>query len=445
MTGMPIERRLLRRGRPGYEEARRAAVWNARTPARYPDCIAVAEREEDVVAAVAYARAAALRIGIRSGGHSFSGSHLRDGGMLLDVSRLTDVAIDAASRTAAVGPGCLGGDLDRLLALHGLSFPVGHCPTVALGGYLLLGGIGWNSRVLGPACQSVTAIDVVTADGELVRADATRHPDLYWAARGSGPGFFGAVTRFHLELHPRSPVVMASATIYPGEALGEVLAWARDIGPQVPRATELSVVVRPDVTGAHGTAIAVEGVAHAESEDAARAALAPLDTCPAGDHALSAAPPALAPTPALAAELAASYPAGSRYAVDNMWTSASGSDLLPGVRRIAHTLPPDPSHLTMMNWGPSPARPDMAYSLEDDVYIGVYGIWTDSADDAAFARWATDRMRELEPLASGIQLGDENLGLRPARFASDEAMRRLDEVRSAYDPHGCFHPWLGRL
>lgn len=435
---------LLHRGDPGYEAARRAAVWNARTPDRHPDCIALARREDDVVAAVCHAREAGWKIGVRSGGHSWSGSHVRDGGMLLDVSRLAAVTVDAEGMSATAQPGAIGADLERRLEAQDRFFPVGHCPGVALGGYLLQGGYGWNSRALGPACMSVTAIDVVTADGELVRADAERHADLFWAARGSGPGFFGAVTRFHLRLHRRPPVLMNSTTIYPVDVLDEVILWARDVGPWVSRATEMMVVLHRDWMGLAGTTLAVVGPTYAGSEEDAREALAVLESCPVRDRALLAAAPEPARTADLVAAVGASYPDGHRYAVDNVWTHASGADLLPGVRRIAETMPPDPSHMLWLNWGPSPARPDMAYSLEDDVYIAVYGISDDRARDDEMAAWAADRMRELEPLATGIQLADENLGRRPARFVSDANLARLDAVRAAYDPDGRFHPWLGR-
>jgi FAD/FMN-containing dehydrogenase len=128
-----------------------------------------------------------------------------------------------------------------------------------------------------------------------------------------------------------------------------------------------------------------------------------------------------------------------------MWTHAPVEDLLPGLWRIAATLPAAPSHMLWMNWGPSPARPEMAYSVEDQTYIALYGVWSEVADDAANVAWVAERMGEMEGLASGIQLADENLGQRPARFASDANMVRLDAVRERYDPDGLFHAWMGRL
>jgi hypothetical protein len=113
-----------------------------------------------------------------------------------------------------------------------------------------------------------------------------------------------------------------------------------------------------------------------------------------------------------------------------------------GLARIAETLPPEPSHAMWMNWGPSPPRPDMAYSVEDEVYIAPYASWTDAADDVRHATWPADRMREMEHLATGIQLADENLGVRPARFVTADHMRRLEEIRARHDPDRRFHSWM---
>jgi len=435
--------RSFRRGDEGYEEARRAAVWNARTPPRYPELIVQAESDDDLVSAVRLAAAEGMRIGVRSGGHSWAGNHLRDGGLLLDVSRLDSLEVDAEAMTAVVGPGCRGNAALAALAERDLFFPGGHCEGVALGGYLLQGGFGWNGRVHGPACMSVEAIDVVTADGELVRADEANHPDLFWAARGAGPGFFGAVARFHLRLRPRPRHVANGVHLYPIELLDEVFRWAHEVGPSVAREVELMVVLHRDLEGE--PELAVTAPALVDSAEEAAAALAFLETCPVKERAKMVVPNVEVTLPDLFAAVHQSYPDGHRYAVDNMWTHAPVEELLPGLRRIAETLPGAPSHMLWMNWGPSPPRPEMAYSVEDETYIALYAVWSDPAEDGAHVAWATDRMREMEALSSGIQLADENLGERPARFASDANMARLDEVRARYDPAGLFHPWMGRL
>src|SRR4029077_3797287 len=123
----------------------------------------------------------------------------RDDALLIDLGGLNRLDYDEASGVVVAGPAVRGGlDLAPFLAERGRAFPGGHCPSVGLGGYLLQGGQGWNGRSMGWACESVVAVDVVTATGEQLRADAGEHPDLYWAARGAGPGFPGIVTRFHL-------------------------------------------------------------------------------------------------------------------------------------------------------------------------------------------------------------------------------------------------------
>ena len=442
MTGQ-LEGRALRRGEDGHEDARRAAVWNARTPDRFPDLIVQAASEDDVVLAVRMARDQGMSVAVRSGGHSWAGSHVRDGGLLIDVSRLTGVAVDAGAMTARVQPGCRGNDLVAALGERDLFFPAGHCVGVAVGGYLLQGGFGWNGRVHGPACMSVEAIDVVTADGELIRADEAEHADLLWAARGAGPGFFGAVTGFHVRVYPKPKVVANGVFLYPIDCLDEVFRWAHEIGPRVSRSMELMVVIHRDEDGE--PEIAVTGPVLVNSDEEAAEALAVLETCPVLDRAKMAAPNIPVRLEDLYAGVHAAYPDDHRYSADNMWTHAPIDDLLPGLRRIAATLPEAPSHMLWMNWGESPARPDMAYSVEDETYIAVYGVWTDAARDDANVAWATDRMREMEHLATGIQLADENLGMRPARFATEENMARLDRVRERYDPEGLFHAWMGRL
>ena len=139
--------------------------------------------------------------------------------------------------------------------------------TVGLGGFLLQGGFGWNSRLWGPACVSVTSIDVVTADGELVHADATQNADLFWAARGAGPGFFGVVTRFEVELQSRPKVMMRSDYLYPIEVLDDVLAWALSVQPSLARTIECMVFVRRDILGHPGPGVLVTGPVIVDSRE----------------------------------------------------------------------------------------------------------------------------------------------------------------------------------
>ena len=155
--GLVASENLLARDDDGYEIARRDAVWNGLLPERYPAAIALAQSEADVVAAVRHARAHGLKVKARSGGHSWTASSVRDGALLVDLSRMDEVTFDAETGIASVQPGARGRDLNRMLAEHDLFFPSGHCPTVGLGGFLLQGGWGWLGRVIGPACLHVVS------------------------------------------------------------------------------------------------------------------------------------------------------------------------------------------------------------------------------------------------------------------------------------------------
>ncbi len=437
--------RTFHRGDSGYEAARAEALWNARLPDRFPDVIVQANDADDVVAAVRMAIDKGMRIGVRSGGHSWAGNHIRDGGLLLDLSRLNEVHIDRTALRATTGPGRAGHELAALLARERLFFPAGHCPGVAVGGYLLQGGYGWHSRTLGPACMSVEGLDIVTADGRCVHASATENADLYWAARGAGPGFFGVVTRFHLRVYPRPRIIAFAGQTFAIDKFEEVCRWLHKIGPEVPGGIELQMLMSRHTPWVRGAGMTVIAPVFADSYWQAWQWLKFFNGSPIKKHAklsLPFVPFGLRP---LYRGVQSHYPDNYRYAVDNMWTSASIDDLLPGLQRIAETLPPAPSHVLWMNWAPPPDRPDMAYSMEDDIYIALYSVWKDAARDEEFVHWPVDRMREMEHLATGCQLADENLGQRPARFVTDRNLARLDQVRAQYDPTGRFHTWMGRV
>jgi FAD/FMN-containing dehydrogenase len=449
MSALPAGRHLFHSD-DGYEAARRATVWHARVPERYPEVIVQAADTDDIVAGLRYAKANGLKVSIVSGGHSFAASHLRDAAVLLDVSRLDHATIDVEKATAVVGPGKGGSLLMADLQEQGLFFPGGHCKGVCLGGYLLQGGYGWNSRIYGPAVESVIGVDVITADGEHVYCDEDNHPDLYWAARGAGPGFFGVVTSYHLKLYPRPAVCGTSVYAYPFDLADEVFTWARAVGAEVDPRVELQAVAsrgEPNM-GIDQPVISFASPAFADSEAEAEQALALFGTCPVADKALVKIPYMPSDLPGWYDVAMSHYLSDHHYAVDNMWTSAPAEDLLPGIRTILDTLPPHPAHFLWLNWGPIPPRQDMAYSVEADIYLALYGSWNDTADPAdaeRYADWARSNMEAMSHLAVGIQLADENLGQRPARFASDEAMAKLDRVRADYDPDGLFNSWMGRL
>ncbi|HEY7626436.1 MAG TPA: FAD-dependent oxidoreductase, partial [Ilumatobacteraceae bacterium] len=224
--------RFIERGSAGYEQARTEALFNARHPQRFPAAVLEAESEADVVAGVRLAAERGWKVAARSGGHAWAGWSVRDDALLIDLAGLRELSVDVDNLTATASPSTRGGqELGPFLRSRGLVFPGGHCSTVGIGGYLLQGGQGWNSRQWGWGCENVLAVDVVTADGELVHADSEQNADLYWAARGAGPGFFGIVTRFHLRVYEMPKAFTHTTYAFPIDCFDEVVTWAHDILP----------------------------------------------------------------------------------------------------------------------------------------------------------------------------------------------------------------------
>ena len=446
MKRMPTQGRVFRRGEPGFDAAVLGTTYTVRDPGRRPDILVQANDVYDVIAALGQAQRNAMRVGICSGGHSWAQNHIRDGGMMLDLSRLNSIAIHPAQRKAVIGPGCWAGELNAALAKHQLFFPTAHAFTVGMGGFLLQGGFGWSSRSLGMGCQNVIGIDVVLADGSLVHASETEHPDLFWSARGAGPGFFGVVVRFHLQLHRRPRFIGLKTQVFRIQHLERVLEWADSVGPQVSNQVEFQIVMNPKalLINAHG--LEVIAPVMADSWQEARAHVDFITRSPVRKLASLHLP--LVPMSLdfmMKTGEKTLFLANTRWSADNMWMDDPIAPLLPAIRKIADTQPPHPSHALWLNWNPPASRPDMAFSVESRTYLALYCGLGQGVDESTHANWATDHMRALEPWSRGIQLADENLGRRPARFVSDANMARLDQARAKYDPHGRFHPWMGRL
>ena len=281
--------KLWRRGDDGYEEARVGRVFNARRPQRFPAAILLAADEDDVVAGVRLARDEQLRVAVRSGGHSWAAWSVRDGSLLIDLGAMREMSYDAATHVATVNPAVRGGtELAPFLTDRGRAFPGGHCESVGLGGFLLQGGQGWNSRSWGWACENVLAVDVVTADGDLVRADEYENSDLYWAARGAGPGFPGIVTRFHLNTYELPPVMVQDTWTFRLEDAEPLLRWLHDVLPTLHRTVEpvIAATRLPDVpldegkARPEGTVLLLHTTVMGDSVEEIDRLLEPLDACP---------------------------------------------------------------------------------------------------------------------------------------------------------------------
>lgn len=221
-----------------------------------------------------------------------------------------------------------------------------------------------------------------------------------------------STSRFYLKLYPRPGACGTSVYVYPIELTDEIYTWARNVSAEVDRRVEMQIVASRSVPSMNldTPAITFASPAFADTDNEAEEALAIFDTVPVIDKALVKIPYLPTDMPTWYTAVMSNYLSDYRYAADNMWASASAVDLLPGIHRIIDTIPDHPSHFLWLNWGPSPKRPDMAYSIEDEVYLALYGAWKNESDDPRYGDWARSNMAAMSHLATGIQLADENLG-----------------------------------
>jgi len=427
--------RLVERRDDGFEDACFGRIFNARKPSeRVPAAVLFAASEQDVVDGVRLARERGWQLSVRSGGHSWAGWSVRDDALVIDLGDMRELRYDAGTRVATASPAVKGGmELAPFLESHGRMFTGGHCESVGIGGFLLQAGQGWNSRRLGWGCENVLALDVVTADGELVRADANHNSDLYWAARGAGPEFFGVVTRFYLRTYPLTPM-FHDTRVFALDDLEPLLEFLHDVLPR------LDVAVEPVMAATRLRTGEVELLLHttltAESAQETERLLAPLDAVPVAHIERELGLTTLAQENAAQA---LQNPEDHRYCADNQWTNASAAELAPLLRDLWSELPTRHSFSIWYGWAPTRPLPDMAFSLEANVYLATYAIWTDPADDERYRSWVHGHHARLaEEVGEGVYIGDSDFTRRPDRFMADDNLQRLEAIRAARDPEGVF-------
>ncbi|WP_046727772.1 FAD-binding oxidoreductase [Streptomyces humi] len=426
-------------GDEDFEEAVYGRVFNARRPAdRVPAAVLRAVTEQDVVEGVRLALERGWQVAVRSGGHSWAAWSVRREALLIDLGGFREMAYDETTGIVTATPSVKGGDeLNPYLGGFGRFFNGGHCPSVGIGGFLLQGGQGWNARGWGWAAENIVAIDVVTADGELVRANETEHSDLFWAARGAGPGFFGVVTRFHLRTRPLPKHLAHTVHGYPLGLFDEVMTWLHDIHHTVGDLVEIVALTQtpPDLDE---PVLLVTGVAMTDSPEEAARALAPLHANPYADRALfrvEARPTTLAEQ--LAGQRTAN-PEGHRYLVDNAWLTGTAEEVVPAIRKAFTGHPTRGTFTIWFSMAPLRQLPDMAFSLQSEIYCATYVVYDDPARDAELRGWLDSAMAAMEPVTVGQYLGDSDFTVRQLRFMGDEQWRRLNGIRAVRDPEGVF-------
>ena len=438
---------------PHFDAAAFGTLWNRLQPTRRPQLIAQLHDEQDVVAAVRFARANKLKVTVRGGGHNWCSPSLRNDGMLIDLTRLTKIiSIDAAAGKAVLQPIVSNREVQAALNPLGLSFPSGHCPTVKISGYLLSGGMSWNHGVWGPGVGSVEAIELVNANGDLITASASGNADYFWAARGSGPGFFGVVVRYHLKLYPLPRAITASAYYYPYDHLMPLARWLDPLAAELPGSVELSfwVVQAPaaladKAMSSNGKLTMVTATMFADSADEAAATLRRLDSYPALDQCVSRSVMQPVDFETLFEASGTLWPAGLRSKVDAMFSDAPLAETMQAVQD--HLLV-SPSPKSVFMWavytgnGRAPATPaDVSFSMTGHLYGGPWTMWDSPDNDAENIAWHEQCVRLLKPHIAGHYIAESDTVAHPEyvqQSYTPAAWQRLTELRRKYDPDGLF-------
>ena len=448
--------KVVTRKDDNYEIWRQSMHWHQSKPNRYPDMIVQAQSVDDVIAAVNHAAINNLKIALKSGGHNAAGSAMRNGGMLLDVAALNEIEIDSGKQIASIQPGVKSIQLVTEAGKEGFSFPAPHCPSVGLSGFTMGGGIGWNySAHGGMSCYSIDSAEVVLANGKLVTASANENPDLLWAIRGGGQGFFGAVTRLNLKLYPAPKAIHASSYILPLDELDLVTRTLDELVEIKDDRVELLIILAhnpaapADASPDQAKICMVTAFCFADTTEEAIDLLKPVS-----QSALAVKSIAREENQPFSFEglynkyFSLEVPAGmlARYKVDNVMTNDPAKVLHALKDHFKHA--PSPHAHILAGYGMNlKAREDVCFSSIASTYLGCYSIWDEEENDDINLRWLGEAIPLMDPYAKGHYVNEVEPSLNPDRMRkcySDDAWMRLEQLRGKYDPSGVFHHFLGQ-
>ena len=425
---------LLREGEPGYDEAR--SIFNGMID-RKPTFIARCRGADDVVEAIRFARARGLVVSVRGGDHSTAGSAVCEGGMMIDLSPMKSLNIDAAARTARVEPGVRWKEFDEAAQAHGLATTGGTVSDTGVAGLTLGGGLGWLAGRYGLACDNVIAAEIVTADGKRLRVSADERPDLYWAIRGGG-GNFGVVTAFEFRLHPVGPEVYAGIVAHPLDRAAEVMRYYRDYCSTNPDEvnTACAMMTVPDV----GKVIVLAACHCGSIEDGERA-LKPLKEF--GPPALDQ----LGPMPYLAMQtsLDPMFPRGRHYYFKAAFVDGISDQLIELMPRQFASVPSPHTIFLLQQFGNAASRVPVEATAFAHRHVRWDCVllcgWDDPADDDEQISWARGVYEAWRPYcvdaiySNALSAEDPEQDIRSA-YGS--AYSRLAQIKARYDPDNFF-------
>ena len=424
-----------------YESLR--GIWNGMFDRR-PGLIARCADANDVQSAIRAASKAGLLTAVRCGGHSLAGFSTCDGGLVLDLSRLRQVSVDAEARRARFEGGCLLGSIDTATQEAGLVFPSGVVSHTGAGGLVLGGGTGWLTRRFGLSCDNVEAFTLVAADGSLIRADAVNNPDLFWALRGGG-GNFGVVTEFCVKLHPlRSLVLAEGLCLEPGirqhlqfwrEFMAEApldLKWNIDLrlardSEEVPTALRGRPVASNSLVWTGDPAVGQTYLQRALSfceDDSLRVRIIPFLT--------------------LQTMADADFPHGRRYYTKSGYFRQLDDSTIESMIEAITTVPSPQTQIELAYLGGAAAKVNARETAFGDrsahFILNLLANWAEPAEDAAQISWIRGLFAKLRPaMKPGVYVnfmsGDEQ---ERVPEAYQERWERMLAVKSHYDPSNFF-------
>lgn len=433
--------KIIRPGDAAYDESR--SVWNALIDKR-PKVIVQAAGVADVMAAVGFARDNGHAVSVRGGGHNVAGTAVCDGGLMIDLSAMRAVHVDPVRRVARVEGGATLADLDHETQAFGLATPGGVVSSTGVAGLTLGGGFGWLARRFGLAADNLLAVDLVTADGALITASESEHPDLFWGLRG-GSGNFGVATSLAFRLHDVGPQVLFGPTVYRHEDAAEALKHYRAFAENAPRAccvwadlmTAPPLPFVPDKF--HGSKVLILMQCYSGDVAEGEAVLAPLRSFgrPIGD--------AVGSMRYVDAQkiLDQTYAKGLR----NYWKSenfGTFSDFtIEKLVEIAGTMPTIESDILICQLGgkiSERASDATAFPHRDTQFIVTPGArWQDQVDDARCQDWIHDVGEMLNQDATGgayVNFITETEGRERDAYGAN--YERLAKLKSRYDPDNIF-------
>jgi FAD/FMN-containing dehydrogenase len=434
---------LLLSGDSGYDEAR--SIWNAmidRRPALIARCLGVA----DVLACVNFAREHGLPLSIKGGGHNIAGLAVCDGGLMLDLSLMRGVWVDPAVRAARAQPGCLLGDVDRETQLYGLAAVLGFVSNTGIAGLTLGGGFGYLTRRFGWTCDNLLSIEVVSADGRLVRASEKENADLFWGLRGGG-GNFGVVTNFEYQLYPVGPEVMAGAIAWRGEDAPKVLEMYRTVSEEAAPEFNCVAVLRlaPPAPWLpkeiHGKPIIALFVCHTGPLDQAEKQVAPIKAfgAPVGDilqRRTYVSQQSL---------LDATQPKGRRYYWKSEYLPKLEPELLARSIEHAGRIVSPHSAIVLFPLGGAlnrlPEEHSPAGNREATSVLNITASWEKAEDDQTNIEWARAAWRDLRGFSTGgtyVNFLTEEEGDERIHAAYGKNYKRLVEIKTKWDPQNLF-------